>query len=123
MESDVKDFLENWMTAEEMGEDGENIDQLLDQIIKTPKEKYDFLTRLEAILNTQMENYDMSFTGPPVGLTVPFETFCQLNPKNIAILKMQVRKGAPYQHVPQELELRLNPDDVRLSDDAIVETV
>lgn len=123
MESDVKDFLENWMTAEEMGEDGENIDQLLDQRIKTPKEKYDFLTRLEAILNTQMENYDMSFTGPPVGLTVPFETFCQLNPKNIAILKMQVRKGAPYQHVPQELELRLNPDDVRLSDDAIVETV
>jgi len=121
MESDVKDFLENWMTPEEMGEDGENIDQLLDQRIKTPKEKYDFLTRLEAVLNTQMENYDMSFTGPPVGLTVPFETFCQLNPKNIAILKMQVRKGASYQHVPQELELRLDPDDVRLADNAVVQ--
>ena len=120
MESDVKDFLENWMTPEEMGEDGENIYQLLDQRIKTPKEKYDFLTRLEAVLNTQMENYDTSFAGPPVGLTVPFETFCQLNPKNIAILKMQVRKGAPYQHVPEELELRLDADDVRLADDAVV---
>lgn len=107
------------MTRKQMGQDGENIEAILDQEIKTPEEKYNFMTSLETTLNEIMGEQE-DFVGPPVGFTVPYETFCQLNPKNIAILKLQVRKGAPYQHVPSEMELRLDPDDVRLADDAVV---
>lgn len=101
----------------------EGLEAALDKVVRMPKDKYDFMQRLDDAFGRDAEATDSSgeFQAPNrVGFTVPFETFAQIDPQNIAILRMQVRKGAVPEHVNQEMELRFDPDDVRLPMNPVV---
>lgn len=95
----------------------EGLDEHLDAIPMQGNESYEFMIEVEDALSSDFET-----EGPTsrVGFTVDFETFAQVDPGKIAILRMQARKGAPYEHVPEELELRFSSDDVRLASNPVV---
>jgi len=102
----------------------EGIEQELDRRIIEPEQKYDFMQSLDDAFGKEeakmQENATDFSPSRRVGFTVPFETFSQINPVNIAILKIEVRKGAEPEHVFQELELRFDPDDCRLPINPVV---
>jgi hypothetical protein len=52
---------------------------------------------------------------PTVGFTAPFERFMKIDPKQMSITQVAVRRGAhPADLIPEECELRFKPEDVQL---------
>jgi hypothetical protein len=98
------------------------LEAALDARIKGGKRKYEFLTDMEdAMRDAGRSSDNPELLQNIVGFTSDPATFAAINPASIAILKMQVRKGAPFEHVSTELELRFNPDDVRLAQNPIIQ--
>ena len=105
-----------------LDEDHVGLETALDARIKGGKRKYEFLTDIEdAMRDAGRNSENPELLQNIVGFTSDPATFAAINPANIAILKMQVRKGAPFEHVSNELELRFSPDDVRLAPNPIVQ--
>ena len=105
-----------------LDEDHDGLETALDARIKGGKRKYEFLTDIEdAMRDAGRNSENPELLQNIVGFTSDPATFAAINPANIAILKMQVRKGAPFEHVSNELELRFSPDDVRLAPNPIVQ--
>jgi len=90
---------------------------VLDKKIKTAKAKYEFFQALEkAVLedNQPEDHSEYVYTTEVVGFTEPFEQMKQLNPKQIAIIQVVVRKNARIEHVSEEMEIRASPKDVAI---------
>jgi hypothetical protein len=101
----------------------EGLEEELNKRIITGEQKYEFLIQLEDALGKDESEFDSGgdYSAPKrVGLTVPFETFSQINPENIGIVQLEARKDAQPEHVQQELELRFNAEDLRLAPNPIV---
>ncbi len=99
-------------------ENFERIDQILNKNVNTPEQCYEFLQSLDDSLLSSDSQEDVEAR---VGFTANWEQIKNLIPQNIAILKMEVRKGADYEYIWQEHEMRFSPEDVRLSPNAVVE--
>jgi len=113
----VKNVLYNFLPkniAKEI-EEGQEDENTLDKYITTPKQKYDFFTSLEqevALVEGQSEDtYDSSV----IGFTGSFEDMLKINPSQVAILQLVVRKDAETEeHIPMEKELRFRPQDLQV---------
>ena len=116
-ESDLFGVLRWFLTKKQIRDlDWPDMGKLLDQAqeLQAPDERYKFMIDVEdAILKFEQEG-NQEQPSNRVGFTAPFESFSKINPANIAILQIKVRKGADYEHVPQEMELRVDPDDIQL---------
>ena len=101
----------------------EGLEATLDRKIKNGKQKYEFLQEFDDALGrdeSEIETGGEYMTPNRVGFTAPYETFSKINPNNVAILQLEVRRNAVPEHVQAELELRFDPDDVRLAPTPIV---
>jgi hypothetical protein len=106
-----------------LDEEHAGLEAALDAGIRGGKRKYEFLADMEdAMRDAGRASDDPSLLQNIVGFTADPATFAAINPANIAILKMQVRKGAPFEHVSTELELRFAPDDVRLAPNPVIKS-
>ncbi len=86
----------------------------LEKYISTPRQKYEFFQQLEeAIAKDELSSED-TYSSSIIGFTGSFEDMLRINPNQIAILQLAVRKNAPSEHVPYEKELRFRPEDVRV---------
>lgn len=110
----VGEVLEQYAPTAMRDDEQEGLEEELDARITTPKQAYEFMVALEDAVTAAMADYD-DFRPSRVGFTVPFETFSRIDPSRIGIVQMRIRKGAPYEHVPEEMELRFDPDDVAIS--------
>lgn len=104
----------------------EGMEQALDasKALMTGEAKYEFMQQLDDAMGRDESEMDQGGgdfqPSNRVGFTAPFEIFSQINPQNIGILQLEVRKDASPEHVQAELELRFHPDDVRLAPNPIV---
>lgn len=115
--TNLDELLVQYGVPKKMIFDGEveQINSVLDKKIKTPKAKYDFLQRLEKAFlqdNPPEDNAEHMQFDQVIGFTAPFEKIQSLDPANIAILQVLVRKGANLSHYAQEAELRANSKDL-----------
>lgn len=89
----------------------------LNNKIKTPKEKYNFLQELESAIveDNPIPDYsdNMEF-DKVVDFTAPFDKIKFLKKENIAIIQVVVRKNANTHHYSQEAELRVLPQDIAI---------
>lgn len=92
----------------------QDIDQYLDSNISLGKDAYEFMQDLDEAL---MMDHEEEGADHYSGFTLPYEQFVKINPDNIGIVQVVVRKDAQSEHVPGELELRFDPDDVMLLQD------
>lgn len=118
----VKGVLSNYLPRKILRDEFmEGMEEALDKAIQTPQDRYAFLQEVEtACMQDQEETETEEFKYMPAGFTAPFETFSQINPDNIGVLRLEVRKDAVPEHVYGELELRFDPDDVRLAPNPIM---
>ena len=116
-ESPVYRVLRKHLTKKQIRElDWDDMGKILDASpnLRTPEERYGFMIEVEdAIMNFEQEG-EQDYPTNRVGFTAPFETFSKINPSNIGIVQLRLRKGAPVEHVPQEQELRVAPDDIQI---------
>ena len=109
----IYDFIPKKI-AKEMKDGNVSWDEMLDKYITTPQQKYDFFKKLEqAIVAAELEN-DETYELSPVGFTGSFEDMLKINPSQVAILQLAVRKGAWSEHKPLEREIRFRPQDLRV---------
>jgi len=99
--------------------DVNKIKQILDKKIKTPKNIYDFFTELEkAVIEDQHANYaDFSediITYNVIGFTATYENMVKINPQNVAIIQCLIRKNSKIEHIPQEVEIRVAPENITI---------
>ena len=101
----------------------EGLEEALDRKIVTGKQKYEFLQELDDALGRDEADMDTGgdYAAPTrVGFTAPFEAFARIDPGNVAMLQLEARRTAVPEHVQAELELRFDPDDLRLAPNPIV---
>lgn len=105
----VHDALSNYL-PEKIIEDWneEKVKKILNTKIRTPKQKYEFFQQLE----NAFLDIDYHKIMNVVGFTSTFENMNKIDHSQIAIIQLAIKKDAKSQHVPEELELRLNPNDV-----------
>jgi len=95
--------------------DEEKIKSILDKKVINPEIKYEFLQELEkAVLedNPPIDNAEEMQFDPVVGFTAPFENMKTLDPRNIAIIQVLIRKNSQTNHYSQEAEIRADPKDL-----------
>lgn len=117
--SNVDQVLLDYKVPKQLIMNGEEqkIAAILDRRIKTGKAKYEFFQVLEkAVLedNQPEDHSEYVYTTSVIGFTEPFEQMAKLNPNQIAIIQVVVRKNAPVEHVSEEMELRVNPRDIHI---------
>ena len=82
------------------------------------KSVYAFWKRLEEAKAESVSNsysFSSDFVDSGVtGFTGSFEDMKKINPSQIAILQLVAKKGINPHHVPEELELRFRPQDLRI---------
>jgi hypothetical protein len=106
-------YIPNIRTPEDGGH--EDIAKALDATGMGPEEQYTLLQELDdAIARDEPENSED--VTARVGYTAPWESIKDIDPDKVGIISLQVRKGASYEHVAEEMEMRLDPDDVRIMD-------
>jgi hypothetical protein len=87
-------------------------EKVLDKYIVSPQQRYEFFQKLEqAVTEDELQSED-TYTSSVIGFTGDFASMAQLNPAQIAILQLAVRKGAQSEHIPYEKEVRFRPEDV-----------
>lgn len=115
--TNIDDLLMKYGASKEMILDGETdkIKLILDKKIRTAKAKYNFLQELETAFiedNPPNDNSEHMQFDQVIGFTAPFEKVKGLDPNNIAILQVLVRKGSNLSHYSQEAELRASSKDL-----------
>jgi hypothetical protein len=116
-ESDEVLSVLSWHVPDDVIKKGDHNDvvKTLDAADLGPEEQYGLLQQLDdAIAHDEPE--DPEHVTERTGYTAPWETVKDVDSEKIAIISLQVRKGAPYEYVPEEMEMRLDPEDVRIMD-------
>lgn len=57
-----------------------------------------------------------------VGFVSPYELFARVQPDQISIVQLAAKKGAKVEFIPDELELRFQPEDLRIAKLRVEET-
>jgi len=107
----------NWKMYQEGDLSLEEVEQLFDQSVSGGKEAYNLATDIESIVSAwegEISNSEYFQSQSITGFTAPFEAMQNIKPNNVAILQLVARKGAKADHVPGEMELRFNPEDLRV---------
>lgn len=116
--SNVEQVLLNYMPKKiVMAGDEEKIKLILNKKIINPKDKYKFFQELERALiddNASGENTDYFSPLSTIGFTASFEIMVKMDVNQVAIIQCVIRKNAEIRHVPEELELRVSPQDVAI---------
>jgi hypothetical protein len=98
--------------------DGETnkIHAILDGKIKTPKQKYEFFQELEkaVVEHEKSKEYENFEPWSVMGFTSSFEQMQKIDPNQLAILQVVIRKNANIEHIPGELEIRVFSKDVTI---------
>lgn len=97
--------------------DGAAISAALDKKLTKPADLFRFFTALEvAVTETESEDEDSGResyrVNTSIGFTGDFNTMSKIDPKQVGILQVLMRKGAPLKHVPEEAEVRARPQDL-----------
>lgn len=117
IEGVVKNFLSGYVNKKFLKE--ENLDKLGDALnnnkfLKNHENLYDFMVGLEDACTNFQSDWELGGPSERTGFTIPYDIFSKINPKNIAIIQLQVRKNAPFDSEPLEQELRYAPDDIKI---------
>jgi hypothetical protein len=118
MHGAIRDFLGAHVPKSVMRDEYlEGLDEALDASpgLASPEARYGFMIGAEDAGLAWEQEGEQEYPSARVGFTAPFEAFSRVDPANVAILRMKVRKGAPREEVPQEMELRYAPDDVQIA--------
>jgi GNAT superfamily N-acetyltransferase len=91
----------------------------LDANVQGGQARYEFMQAVDEALLQDAEQLNAHGAEPGAysGFTMPYEAFSAINPKNIGIVQVMVRRDAAPEHVPGEAELRFDPNDVMLLQD------
>ena len=95
--------------------DGQLPEETMDRYINTPELVYDFWQSLESAVSgaeSEMERDTNEFSV--IGFIGDFNSMKKINPKEIAIIQLVVRKDAQSEQIPQEKEIRFSPEDLRI---------
>jgi hypothetical protein len=79
-----------------------------DKILQTPREVWEFLSTGEDEANLHYQP-SLSADLPAAGVTIPWEAVSRIDPRNVAILQVAIRKGTDLEWIPEELEMRVDP--------------
>jgi ribosomal protein S18 acetylase RimI-like enzyme len=95
---------------EEARDEWENFDKWFDETYK-PGDAYEVVQNLDdALANLHDDNEHPSGR---VGLTASKQQMAAITPDQIAILPVEGKQGAKPEHIPDEMELRFDPSDIR----------
>lgn len=100
-------------------EPDDGLEEWLDANIQGGQAQYEFMQAVDEALLMDAEQLQEggSEPGSYAGFTMPYEVFSQIDPANIGIVEVMVRRDAKSEHVPGEMELRFDPQDVMLLQD------
>lgn len=113
-DQEIRGVLLNYVSKKDLRKEDFDIDAVLDSQITTPEEKYDFYIALEdAVMRSESEG-EQDYPSQRVGFTTDFGTMQNIQCDQIAILQLAVRKDAESEYIPQEQEIRFNPEDLRV---------
>ena len=107
----VFDLLRQWGIPKKNIMDGD-MDAVMDKKIVGPENIYRFFQELETIFHDAGGDYDNATPQNVIGFTGDFDAMRRIDPRQLAILQLAVKKDAKVSHEPIELELRINPEDV-----------
>lgn len=123
-DSELNDVLSNWLPGKTIKAylDGEITDdqmgQELDRVITGGENCYLFMQQLEqAVSGREEQELEYSweaYQSQTTGFTGSYKDMLKIDPAQLAILQLAVKKNAKTQHVPMEAELRFRPEDVRV---------
>jgi hypothetical protein len=116
-DSPVYGLLRRYLTKKQIRDlDWADMGKLLDanSELQSPEDRYRFMIDVEdAIMNFESEG-EQEYPTSRIGFTAPFESFSKVTPANVGIIQLRLRKGARVEHVPEEQELRVEPDDIQI---------
>lgn len=95
----------------------DQIPLILNKRVKTPHQRYEMFQALERALieDSKLDQSDDTvWTTPTTGFTMGFMSMKALNPANVAIIQVVVRKNANIEHVNDEMEVRVSSSDVSI---------
>lgn len=108
----VWDALMDWGVDKDVLDMDGDIGIVLDANIKTPQNAYKFFQDMEGAFLDMGGDYDQATPMNVIGFTSDFNSMKAIDFSQLAILQLAVKKDANVKHVPNELELRIDPKSV-----------
>ena len=116
--SNIENYLTDFVPEQIVrDEESDKIARILDKKIKGAAAVYDFFVGMEQAAVEDQHAGASDWPEEPlvynvIGFTAPFQNMSRIQPNDVAIIQCLVRKNAPVQHEPSEVELRINPEDI-----------
>lgn len=110
----VWDLLLQYGVSQQTLESGDDPGPELDTHVKHPKDIYEFYQECENVFLDMGQDHDQASPMNVIGFTADYATMKRIDPNQLAILQLAIKKGANFEHVANELEIRVAPEDVAI---------